>query len=147
MACRLGELSGQPAPLPLSHVDPDLIQEVNVQSPVAVTLSEFSFSFLKHRALSFHRHPTHASPLPPCYCLALASSPVILRPLLPLCPASLPECPQGSTCCPLGGPHRGGGRPWGPEGLCPSSDKQPSWALVLLPAELGTHSSHSSLPG
>lgn len=32
-----GRLSGQPAPSTFSHVGPDLIPEMNVRSPVAVT--------------------------------------------------------------------------------------------------------------
>ena len=92
-----GNLSGQPAPCP-SHRGPELIQEVNVQSPGAITLPDFSFSFLEHRALSFHGHPTHARPCLPCYSPVPAISPVILCPLPPLCPAGLPECSHGSTC-------------------------------------------------
>lgn len=34
---RWGQLSGQPAPSTCSHVGPDLIQEMNVRSPAAVT--------------------------------------------------------------------------------------------------------------
>lgn len=53
----------------LSHVppdtNPDLIQEVNVQSPVAVILVCFFFSFLDHWVLSFHCHATHSSPFLP----------------------------------------------------------------------------------
>ena len=108
--CRLlpGGAIRSARPLPLSHIGPDLIQEVNVQSPVAVTLSDFSFSFLEHRALSFHCHPTHASPLLPCSPPAPAISPVTPCLLPPLCLAGLPECSHGSTCHPLGGPHRVG---------------------------------------
>lgn len=101
---RLEELSGQPAPRhpsPLSSVGPGVIQEVNVQSPVAVTLSDFSFSFLEHC------HPTHSSPLPPCH-------PPLPWPFLPefsvSSPTPLPSrtpCSHGSTRCPLGELCRG----------------------------------------
>lgn len=94
-----GNLSGQPAPCP-RHGGPELIQEVNVQSPGAVTLPDFSFSFLEHRALSFHCHPTHAGPHLPCYSPAPAISLVILCPLPPLCPAGLPECSHSQRVVP-----------------------------------------------
>ena len=52
-----GNLSGQPAPCP-SHRGPEPIQELNVQSPGAVTWPDFSFSFLEHWALiSLSSHP------------------------------------------------------------------------------------------
>lgn len=106
----LGELLGQPTPRhpsPLSNVGPDLIQEVNVPSPVAVTLSDFSFSFLEHRALLFptHCHPTHSSPLPPCrpplpwpFLLEFSVSSPTPLPSRTLCSHESTRCPLGELC-------------------------------------------------
>lgn len=84
-------------PSPLSNVGPDLIQEVNVQSPVAVTLSDFSFSFLEHQALSSHCHATipvpFLPPVPPCPDHFSWNS---LSPLPSLCPAGL-SAPMGGV--------------------------------------------------
>lgn len=84
-------------PSPLSNVGPDLIQEVNVQSPVAVTLSDFSFSFLEHQALSSHCHATIPVPflpaVPPCPDHFSWNS---LSPLPSLCPAGL-STPMGGV--------------------------------------------------
>lgn len=69
--------AGQISPA-LSGKDPDPTQEVNVRVLWLSPLSEFSFSFLKHWAFSFHCHPTHSSPLSPCCPPGLAISAVIL---------------------------------------------------------------------